>query len=108
MTTLFIIIASLVLLHQVYRSGRSRGHREAVSHCSQNFILMLRTTKQAMDNWLIKSAFSQPEPETFKLEVTDQVFVEGNATQVAEWSMEIGELLGRLENLFPAHVHKQV
>lgn len=108
MDTLLTLVLFLIPLRLAYSLGKVIGRRQAVKFCDHSFITLLRTTKQVMDDWLIKSAFARSAPERFTLEVNNLLHVEGNATQVAEWSVELGELIGRIERLFPTHVHKQV
>lgn len=108
MDTLFTIIAFLIPLYLAYSLGKANGHREAVTHCDRSFISLLRTTKQVMDDWLVMSALTRSAPERFTLQVNNILHVEGDARQIAKWSVELGELIDRIEHLFPKHVHKQV
>jgi hypothetical protein len=98
---LLYIIVTVGFMYLSYRLGRVVGYIDASFHRVRNFVQLLVSTKQRIDDTLISHVTSSAPPQQVSLIINDPYVFMGNYTQLAERSQEIGELVERIQRLYP-------
>jgi hypothetical protein len=98
---LWNILVAVILMYLSYRAGRCVGYVDAVSHSDKNFWRMLVATKRQMDRAILKHCSSDTVPQQVLLTVNERLVFVGSPEDLAQRSIEVGELITHIEKVCP-------
>jgi hypothetical protein len=89
----------------MYLMGRHVGYIDAATNSDKNFWRMLVVTKLQMDRAILKHCSSHTTPPQITLTVNDRLVFIGSPADLAQRSIEVGELIKHIEEVCPDAKH---